>query len=157
MRTITIKHAEVKKAFERAADISSDWQAELCELLLTPKIAKRFSELNIGRLGLKVERHDGEPHKDQQPEDNLKIGERKGWASYAGYTLVLFECMEGKLAWNSVREDYYGHAPSTCWDGVRRETIHQFLEAIRMLYYGHNHPEYHRVLTAAGVRYAYPN
>lgn len=158
MRTIKIKLNKIKAAIDKARQYSDDWQAELCGLLaFVPKLAKRWQEINLARLpwtnGLKVEFVDGIPHKGSDPENNKRISAAGNWAAYAGFTLTLAEFEQGgRSIWNSVREDHFGHSPGTAWDGVRRETIHRFLEAVRCIGIGQEHHEHRHELANVKIQ-----
>ena len=130
-RTITVKASQIKAAIACANKISDDWQAELIEVLLIPNVYNRWQKVN-GHARYVVNRHDGQPHKGYKREDNLTVGELNAWDTIAGYTMQYNGLGWG---WNSVRTDYYGHGPSTTWDGIRRETYHSFLESLRSAVY----------------------
>jgi len=126
-RKIRVWASELVAAQERARKTTDDWQARLIEYLLIPKLTKRWREANSDRFGtLLLERHPGKPHINYTPDDNRAIGQRKGWAEYAGYTLRYGE----SYGWNGVRDEYYSHSASTCYDGIRRETYCGFLDAL---------------------------
>jgi hypothetical protein len=154
MRTIEVSLESIRLAMERAHDRSDDWQAELCEIALIPVIAKRWQELNPNFQGLHLERVPGLPHILKTPDDNRAIGDAKRWAEYAGYVLVLFGEGENRYTWNAVRPDWYGHSPSTAWNGMRRETVSQFIETLRMVACGNEHDEYTKNLARAGIMLA---
>lgn len=151
MRTIKIKLSAIQEAIEAAHAVSDDWQAECLEILRIPAIAKRWRELNPRFPAVEIRRHDGAPHKGFQPDDNRAIGERNRWSEYAGY--VFTYGLEG-CGWNSVKDDYYGHSPSSAWNGCGRETICRFAEALRMFALGYDHDELRRSLKNAGIALA---
>jgi hypothetical protein len=153
MRKIRVKLSSILRAIERAKTISDDWQAECCEILLIPAVAKRWQELNANFAGLHVKRIDGAPYAFTCREDNQARCEAKRWREVAGYVLVLFTGDSGDYCWNGVRDDYYGHSASTAWDGIRRDTISSFAHDLRTLAYGHRHPDYDRALARAGVEF----
>jgi len=131
MRTLKVKASTIGKAAARAKVTSDDWQAVLVEILLVPQVYKRWQTLNADRFdALLITRHPGQKPTGTR-EDNLARCAAKSWAQYAGYTLSGI----GGYRWNSVTDDWYGHAPSCCWDGVRRETRSFFIEALHNAYY----------------------
>lgn len=135
-RKIKVRASELLTAQKRAAATTDDWQARLIEYLLIPKLNKRWLEANGDHYAMLIlERHPGQPYRAKPREDNLAIGERKGWAEFAGYTLRYGE----HLCWNMVREDYYGHSASTCWNGIRRETYCGFVDALDAWIYAVSH------------------
>ncbi len=130
MSTITLKSLE--KAITAAHNISDDWQAELLEVLLLPKVYHLWHKLNAEHFpDPTVTRHPGLKPTGTR-DDNLARCQAQTWRQYAGY--VFSYGLHG-YTWNSVRDDYYGHSPSTAWDGIRRETVCGFVEALRVAYY----------------------
>lgn len=128
MKTITVKASDIRNAIARAQTVSDDWQAQHIEILRQPRIYKRWQELNSDR-NLTLAYHSGQkPTGDR--EANLARCEAKTWAEYAGYTLDF-----GGYRWNAVTDEWYGHSPACCWDGVRRETKSYFIECLRLAYY----------------------
>ena len=150
MRTIRLSIQTINRAIAKAQTQSDDWQAECCEILLIPAIAKRWRELNTRFPGVHLVRHDGMPHRGFQPSGNQAIGERDGWAEFAGYCLRYSDTIEG-YGWNSVRSNYYAHSPSCAWNGVTRETICRFVESIRAIANGHNWHEDEEMLARVKI------
>ena len=147
MRTIKVSLTTLRDAIARAHAVSDDWQAECCEIALIPAVAKRYAELNAPRLpAVAVIRHDGRHCIGMTPDDNRAVAD---WAEFTGYTLGYgLEVAR----WNSVRSDYYSHSPSTCWNGMSRETVSQFVHDLRMVAIGYDHPEHWRTIERAGIR-----
>ncbi len=127
----TITMFAIERAIEQAHTISDDWQAELLEILLLPKVYRIWHKLNTRYPDATITRHPGVKVTGTR-EDNLARCDAKTWRICAGYT---FDYGVHGYTWNSVRDDYYGHSPSTTWDGIRRETACGFVEALRMAYY----------------------
>jgi len=126
MRTIKVRLSEIQAAVERAQREHSDWQAQLLEILLIPKVLRRWQEANRPRFTQPtIQRHPG----FRWPGGREKARQVTDWSIYGGYVFTYGPSTS--LRWNSVRQDYYSHSPSTCWDGVRRETNHSFLESLR--------------------------
>lgn len=125
MKTIKINLHELGKAIHRANQTTCDWQAEMIEILLIPKIYRRWQELNKQQFNYcpEVTRWPGLPF---IPAYRGK--ETKCWSLVSGYIVT---------QWNDFRDDYYSHSASTAWDGIRRETVHMFLEKLRHIYYDH--------------------
>ena len=146
MRTIRVSLKTIRAAIARAQTVSDDWQAQLCEIALIPAVAKRWKELNSRLPGLAITRHDGAPHIGMTPYDNRAVTD---WTVYAGYVLIYFP--ESGKGWNSVRDNYYCHSPSSAWNGIRRETVSQFLEDLRMVALGYTNPEIMRSLERAKI------
>lgn len=121
MRNIIVKASEVKKAADKAAKVASNnWQGVICELLMTPKLSKRWQELNPRHKGLRIEKHEGQSY----PEGYARTHEVQDWSIFAGYTLKA-DCW----TWNSVGEGTdrgYSHGAGRCYDGIRRETVYHF-------------------------------
>lgn len=117
LRPITVRMTAVAKAIAKANAISSDWQAELCEIALLPNVYKRWRQINGDRYTLA--RIDGLPHIHHSREQNLAIGQSETWDRYAGYVLG--------PSWNSVRPDWFSHGPSCAWNGMRRDTYSRFI------------------------------
>lgn len=123
MRNITIKASEVKKASDKAAKVETNcWQATICELLMLPKLAKRWQEFNPRHKGLRIEKHEGQLY----PEGYARQNTVTDWATFAGYTLKA-----DYWTWNSVPETGdlsrgFSHNPGTAYDGIRRETVYHF-------------------------------
>jgi hypothetical protein len=151
VRKIKVKLSAIRQAIKRAKLVSDDWQAECCEILSIPAIAKRWQELNPNLRGLRIWRVAGQPYRFESREINIARCDAKQWGQIAGYVLVLFSTADGDCSWNSVRPDYYGHSASTAWDGVRRDTVSQFVLDLRMLAYGHDHAEIRNHLASAGI------
>jgi hypothetical protein len=151
MRTIAVSLKTIRAAIARAEKLSSDWQAQCCEIALIPAIAKRWAELNTNHFqNVHLDRHEGEPHLDYTPEQNHAV---KDWSAFAGYVLrYSSDPSISNWGWNSVRSDCYGHSPCTAWDGMRRETVSQFLHDLRMLGLGYRHPELMKSLERAKIR-----
>lgn len=153
MRAIKLKLSAVLRAIQRAKSVTDDWQAECCEILMIPAIAKRWQELNA-RLGngLRIERIDGLRYSFVSREDNQARCDADGWAEVAGYSLILMQLENGYCSrWNSVQRSYYCHSASTAWDGVRRETISQFVDDLRNMAHGWDDGDKRRRLAAAGI------
>lgn len=128
-RTLTVKASEIEKAIKRAKNFCpKDWQAELLEILLIPKVYRRWQYIN-DRYPKKVEikRHQGKPWTGDRDEALAT----EDWLIYSGYEFGYG--LDG-YCWNRAREDYYGHSPSSAWDGIRRETYHTFAENLRLAY-----------------------
>ena len=162
MQRIKISIRTIKAAIARANAMFDDWQAECCEIAMIPAIAKRYAELNRDRFqhGVAVICHPGKCHKGMTRDDNLAV---KDWTEYAGYVLHYAPngAYLGPWSWNAVKPDYYCHSPSTTWDGMRRETVSQFIHDLRMLALGYDHPETRRSierahLTVTGVQEPQP-
>ena len=130
LQTIHVRLSDVGNAIEMAKSTTSEWQAELIEILLIPSINKRWMELNNGFY--QIERHAGIPYIGFNREDNMARGASNTWREISGYTLSHPTC---DIRWNSVREEYYGHSAGTTWDGIRRETYHSFADALRNAFY----------------------
>jgi hypothetical protein len=119
-KLIEVHYSELHAARQRAEAVDSDWQAAAIEALLLPQVYARWQAVNARRYPTaNVERHPGL----HAPEHGTRRNESSGWSAYAGYTLGYG--IPG-VCWNSVRDDYYGHNAGTCWDGIRRETVHDF-------------------------------
>lgn len=127
-RTITVKASAIKKAVAKARRLCpKDWQAEILEILLIPKVQRRWQYVNDHIPGLEIKRHKGFPWADGRDEA-LAV---EDWTIYAGYEMGYG--LE-HLCWNRARSDYYGHSPSSAWDGIRRETYHSFANNLRIAY-----------------------
>lgn len=127
-RTLTVKASEVEKAIKRAKSFCpKDWQAELLEILLIPKVYRRWQYINDRYLRVEIKRHTGFPWVGDRDEA-LAV---EDWLIYSGYE---FGYGFDDYCWNRARSDYYGHSPSSAWDGIRRETYHSFAENLRMAY-----------------------
>ena len=146
MRTIKVSIARLRAAIERAEQVSDDWQAQCCEIALIPQIARRYAELNDRFPAVAVKRHEGKPHKGMTRDDNLAVPD---WSVYAGYVL---NYGIDNYRWNSVSTDHYGHSPSTCWSGMGRETVSQFIHDLRMLALGYSHTEILRSIERAKIQ-----
>lgn len=140
MKLLKVKASEIKQAIDKAKLLSDDWQAEIIEIILIPKVYARWKEINLDRLyrDFTITRHDGlKPWGDR--EENLKRCNDKTWESFFGYTLSWTYPSSSSSAldtyWNRVSADHYGHSPSVCWDGIRRETYSAFVEELRMAFY----------------------
>ena len=121
MRKLKVRFSDLDKAAHKAKAVSDDWQALILEILLIPKLNKRWKQLNPRYPELSLQRVEGEKY----PEGLAHRQKIENWALYAGYVLTFSE----HSAWNSVREgtDYgFSHSPGVCWDGIRRETVHRF-------------------------------
>ncbi len=155
MKTLTISLKTIRAALARAAAVSDDWQAECCEIAMIPAVARRLAELNTRHFPrLTMTRHEGKPHQNMRPEDNLAV---KDWTVYAGYVLLYNASPPGPfMGWNAVRADYYSHSPGTAWNGLRREAISEFIHDLRMIAHGHDHPESRATLDRAGIRLTAP-
>ena len=129
---LTIKLSSITKAIAHARELSDDWQAELLEILLMPKVYRLWHKLNSEHFpDPNVTRHPGLKPTGTR-DDNEARCKAQTWRQYAGY---VFNYGLQSYTWNSVRDDYYGHSPSTAWDGIRRETTCGFVEALRMAHY----------------------
>lgn len=138
MKLVKVKASEIKQAIERTHLLSDDWQAELIEIILIPKVYARWKEINLNKLyrDFTITRHDGlKPLGDR--EENLKRCNEKTWESFVGYVLSWTYPVGSTtpIYWNRVTKDHYGHSPSVCWDGLRRETLSSFVEDLRMMFY----------------------
>jgi len=133
-RTITVEASSVLRAMKSVEDKFDDWQAQYLEVLLLPNVYKRWKQANPNMPDMVLNRVSGETHKGFTPEDNRAVGDAKGWSLFAGYTLryCLNPSTGESSGWNGVRDDYYCHSPSVAWDGVRRDTYHQFVQDIAM-------------------------
>lgn len=119
MRPLKISVAQLWRAICRAHRYSNEWQAECCEIVMLPLIARRWQQANADRFAkLQMLRHRGKKYAATHPEDNRRITAEGGWAQYAGYVLYY----GGNLYWNRVTSDYYGHSAAVAWSGVCRET-----------------------------------
>jgi hypothetical protein len=121
MHKIKVRFSDLDKAAKKAKAVSDDWQAIVLEILLIPNVNKRWKQLNKRYPAMELSKHAGEKY----PQGLALRQEVPDWAVYAGYTLMFSE----GLAWNSVQEgtEYgFAHGPSRCWDGIRRETYHDF-------------------------------
>ena len=135
---LTIKASQVARAMDSVKDTFDDWQAQALEVLLLPKMYRRWRELNRDHYDpemLTVERVPGLAHRGFTREDNGAIGDAKDWGKFAGYVLRFYKNHEtgDTYGWNAIKDNWYSHSPSCCWDGVRRDTIHQFIEMTRMI------------------------
>lgn len=127
-RTITVKASAIEKAIAKAKHLCpKDWQAEQLEILLIANVYRRWQYVNDQIPGLEIKRHKGFPWTGGRDEAIAC----EDWAVYAGYELG-YGLKD--YCWNRARADYYGHSPSTAWDGVRRETYHSFAENLRTAY-----------------------
>jgi len=129
---LTVKASQVKRAMDGVKDTFDDCQAQYLEVLLLPKVYRRWREANRDHHNpetLTVERVAGMPHKGYAPDDNRAVGDAKGWSKFAGYLLYYHRNPDtgDTYGWNRVGTDGYSHSPSRCWDGISRETIHQFV------------------------------
>jgi hypothetical protein len=151
MRTVTVSLRALQRALKAAKSSSDDWQAECCEIALIPAVAKRWAELNADRFqNVHLDRYEGKPHIGMLPDGNRAVAD---WSEYAGYVLhYSADPSISNWGWNSVRQEYYGHSPSTAWDGMRRETISQFIHDLRMVALGYDHPEINRSIDRAKIR-----
>ena len=135
-RKLTVRASEIEKAIQRAEHRApNDWQAELLEILRIPKVMRRWQKVNLDiHPEPTITFHPGKPwQRGKRPED---------WTTIAGYT---FNYGRVGITWNSVRDDYYGHSPSSAWDGVRRESFCSFAENLRNAYYWRGNGYNHRV------------
>jgi hypothetical protein len=129
MQTIKVRLSAVRRAVTQAHQAHGDWQAEHLEILLLPQVYRRWQEVNRP--------HFSEPTITRHPGFRWTDGREAAaqvtdWSIYAGYT---FTYGPTNWRWNSVTTDWYGHAPSVTWDGVRRETYHSFVEDLRAVLY----------------------
>lgn len=120
MKTIKVKASVILAAMERGKAIDSCWQAGDIEILLLPSVYKRWQELNA-RFPYIVNRVDGLSAAHMTREDNMRITD---WTPFAGYELRYANGLGG---WNQRRANGYMHSASVTWDGIRRETIHNFI------------------------------
>ena len=120
-----MKASWLRRALARAARVSDEWQARYLEILLIPQVYRRWRQVNCPYFGeeLSIARHPGRPYIGYTREQNLAV---EDWSKLTGYVLRYTD----GYGWNSVRGDYYSHSPATCWDGVRRETFHSFVESL---------------------------
>lgn len=152
MQTIQVKASEVRAAVNRAAQVSVEWQAACCEIARIPAVHKRWRELNLNLTGLEVEFHEGLPYTVNDAEQNAGLGRLRLWSCFAGWTLKLFDLPGGVACrYNTVRVDWYGHGPSVCWDGMRRETRCEFIYAL-LAHLG-GYAGYEEALAEAGIVY----
>jgi hypothetical protein len=127
-RTMTVKASQIAKAVGKARQLCpKDWQAEQLEILLIPKLYKRWRDVNDHIPGLELKRHAGFPWTGGRDEA-LAV---EDWTAYAGYEMGYG--LES-YCWNRARSDDYAHSPASAWDGVRRETYHSFADNLRMAY-----------------------
>ena len=132
MTNLTVlKTSDILAAIERAKAQDEDWQAELCEIAMLPAVEAAWRKANKGR-AVSIRRIDGIPHKGFVREANLARGAAEAWGEVSGY---VFDYGIENLSWNSVRSGYYSHSAATTWDGVRRETYHEFIEQARYAVY----------------------
>jgi len=129
LRTIQVKVSAIQAAIARAQREHADWQAQPLEILLIPKVLRRWRQVNPRYTWPTITRHPGFP----EPATRAARDQVEDWSSIRGYAFTYGP--ETSWRWNSVRDDYYGHSPGTCWDGVRRETNHSFLESLRDVWY----------------------
>jgi hypothetical protein len=121
VKWIGVTHAEVRRAVDKAIKIYGEthydlYSAQRMEILLIPKIYKRWKQLADIRFA------GGRPHPEMQ-SSIVRAANHFG----PGYVVTIWG---GR--WNSLRDDYYSHSPGTAWDGVRRETVSQFIEDLYM-------------------------
>ena len=145
MNKIRIKASDIRRAIERGAKYSDDWQAGRLEVLRLPKIAKRWKQLNPRFPGVKIRFHKGRPHKGYTPDDNRAVTD---WSQFAGYEFNYG--IEG-YGWNCVRSEWYSHGPGCAWNGVGRETISQFIDSLCFIVAGYDHPEHRKRLVEAKI------
>jgi len=129
MRNIIVKASEIARAIEKSYEVDTrSWQAECIEILLIPKVYKRWQRINKAKFGgnIEISRVDGQAYTNDI--DGHKVDD---WSAFGGY---LYGYGLKGLCWNSVRETSYSHSASTAWDGIRRETYHSFAENLRHLY-----------------------
>ena len=119
---IVVRLSDVGRAVERAKTLSTDWQAQLCEILLIPQVYARWHEINDYYT---LERVDGIPYSGTR-EQNIARGKAGKWNEVNGYILG--------PAWNSVKPDWYSHGASTTWNGLQRETYSRFVQDIHISY-----------------------
>ena len=124
---LTINASVILEAIAQGKAISSDWQAQFLEVLLIPAILQYWRSINNNR-PLTIKRHEGLPYHFTTSENNHARCDRNAWREIAGH--VFWYSEEGLSRWNSARDDYYGHASSTAWDGVRRDTNHQAIVSL---------------------------
>jgi len=129
-RTIRVKASDVGKAIRQAERFCPrDWQAELLEILRIPSVYRRWRYINSDRMpGLELSRHKGKGPFVGGREVALAV---EDWLIFNGYELG-YGCEN--YCWNRARSDFYGHSPSSAWDGVRRETYAGFADALRLAY-----------------------
>lgn len=142
-RTLVLKLSAVRKAIWRARrDFPGEWQAETLEILLLPGVYRRWQALN--RFG---------PY-----QGSVRRASHARWGP--GYLFETVDTRSGEVVsrWNAVTDEWYSHHPSVAWDGVRRETIHTFLDAARSTATSPDpertasHPGFVDTLRRAGVR-----
>jgi len=148
MQTITLTQARAQRAFAAARAISDEWQAECLELLRIPAITRRWQLLNAAHFPsptrIQIKYHPGKP--------SIGIRAATDWTVYAGYVFTYGNPDCPEYGWNRVRPDWFSHNPANAWEGVRRQTIHEFLEAIRYTLRGYEHEGYWETLQRAGIR-----
>jgi len=151
MQTITLTEARAQRAFTAARAISGEWQAECLELLRIPAIRRRWQQLNSIRLPfpIRIDYHPGKHSVGMTREQNLAVPD---WSVYAGYVFSYGWPDRPEYGWNRVRPDWFSHSPSCAWEGVRRETVHRFLEAIRYTLTGYEHESHWETLRMVGIR-----
>jgi len=142
MKPIQVKYSEIKRAIGKGKALDPrDWQCELVEILLIPKVYRRWRAINKARFpDPTVERH---PGKSASKHDQSEEGRYKNWLEIAGYSL---RYGYAGVCWNSPTDDYYGHSGGTTWNGLRRETTCSFAESLRLCAFltdeGKEIPEY---------------
>ena len=133
MNKTIISASQIKQAHERADEITDDWQAHMLEIALIPEIHQIWREQN--NLDAKIERHNGtRPFIGHTSEDNRKIGKQRKWHLYNGYYVRLAK----GVYWNQPSDVSYSHSAARAWDGIRRETCHNFIDTLSNLYMHHN-------------------
>jgi hypothetical protein len=151
LSVLTVRTDDIQRAIERARAITDDWQAECLEILLIPALAKRWQELNPNMPNVVIRRHVGEPYKGMTPDDNRQV---EDWSRFAGYVFSYGFHDAPNYGWNAVGHGArkgYSHSAGSAWNGVGRETIHRWVEALRIIVSGYDHPQEREVLERAGI------
>src|SRR3990172_9332024 len=88
---LTIKASQVIRAMDSVAEKFDDWQAQYLEVLLLPKVYKRWKQANTGHFDpemLSIKRIQGLAHRGYAPKQNRAIGDAREWHKFAGYVLT---------------------------------------------------------------------
>lgn len=123
---IDVMASEVHKAEEKAREVFDDWQAQVIEILLIPAVYDRWLAVNRRVYAEpSVTRIDGLSRKGKTREDNRNTSD---WSVFAGYVFS---------EWNGIAYEGsgYSHGPSRCWDGLRRNSFHSFIDHLRAAVY----------------------
>ncbi len=131
-KTVTVKASQVAAAIHRARTVDYCFQACVCEIAVLPRVAKLYREVNRDRMPhahIIAHRPPKEVRLDWENIANdtrakLSLTETKAWARVPGWT---FEYGVEGLVWNRIGDECYSHNAANTYDGMRRETICQFI------------------------------